>query len=51
MARALKRVDTHQLLFDALVLARRLECDLITADGVLWRKVRDTCPWVQAALR
>jgi predicted nucleic acid-binding protein len=54
---------THQLLFDALafsfrmqvspydatfvVLARRLECDLITADGVLWRKVRETCPWVK----
>ena len=54
---------THQLLLDALafsfrlqvspydatfvVLARRLECDLITADGVLWRKVQGTCPWVK----
>lgn len=54
---------SHQLLFEALtfsfheqvspydstfvVLARKLECDLITADGVLWRRVRDTCPWVK----
>jgi predicted nucleic acid-binding protein len=54
---------THQLLFDALafsfreqvspydatfvVLARKLDCDLITADGVLWRKIRATCPWVK----
>jgi predicted nucleic acid-binding protein len=52
-----------QLLFDALtfsyreevspydatfvVLARKLECDLITADGVLWRKIQSTCPWVK----
>lgn len=54
---------SHQLLSEALafsfreqvspydatfvVLARNLECDLITADGVLWRKVQGSCPWVK----
>jgi len=54
---------SHQLLFETLafsfreqvspydatfvVLARKLECDLITADGVLWRKIQGTCPWVK----
>ncbi len=54
---------SHQLLFEVLafsfreqvspydatfvVLARKLECDLITADGVLWRKIQGTCPWVK----
>jgi predicted nucleic acid-binding protein len=54
---------SYQLLFDGLtfsfreqvspydatfvVLARKLECDLITADGVLWRRVQATCPWVK----
>lgn len=49
---------SHQLLFETLtfsfreqvspydatfvVLARKLECDLITADGVLWRKIQGT---------
>ena len=30
-----------------VVLARKLECDLITADHTLWRKVQGTCPWVK----
>jgi predicted nucleic acid-binding protein len=30
-----------------VVLARQLECDLITADQTLWRKVQGTCPWVK----
>lgn len=30
-----------------VVLARQLECDLITADMPLWRKVQGTCPWVK----
>lgn len=54
---------SHQLLFEALafsfreqvspydstfvVLARKLECDLVTADGVLWSKIQGTCPWVK----
>ncbi len=54
---------SHQLLFETLafsfheqvspydatfvVLARQLECELITADGVLWRKIQATCPSVK----
>ncbi len=30
-----------------VVLARDLDCDLITADRKLWLKVHGTCPWVK----
>lgn len=30
-----------------IVLAQQLGCDLITADGKLWRKVHEACPWAK----
>jgi predicted nucleic acid-binding protein len=30
-----------------VVLAQSQDCDLVTADETLWRKVRDACPWVR----
>jgi len=35
--------------YDAVfvVIAQGLECEFVTADGPLWRKVHESCPWVK----
>ncbi len=30
-----------------VLLARELDCDLVTADQALWRRVGASCPWVR----
>lgn len=41
----LHEVSPYDALF--VVVARDLQCDFITADQALWRKLQSSCPWVK----